>query len=154
MPKFFKKMKKLSIVFLLFVGITVNAQTSKNLVWHKNIEKAIEKATKENKKTLVYFSGSDWCKPCMELKNEVFATDLFKQKAKKDYVLVNIDFILDRKKLSKDELTYIEKAAEKYNKLGAFPLVVVLNEKGEILTSVDGYKSETASYYIENYLNN
>lgn len=145
--------KRILVFVLLLLGIIVNAQTSNNLLWHKNIEDAITKAKKENKQTLVYFSGSDWCKPCMELKDEVFATKLFEDKAKKDYVLVNIDFILDRKKLSKEELTYIEKSAEKYNKLGAFPLVVILDEKGEVLKSVDGYKSETASYYIDNYLN-
>ena len=76
----------------------------------------------------------------------------FKEKAEKDYVFVNINFILDRKKLSKEELAYIEKSAKKYNKSGVFPLVIVLNNKGEIVVSVSGYKSETASYYIENYL--
>lgn len=138
---------------MLFMSVVINAQTSKNVIWHKNIEEAIIKASEENKQTLVYFSGSDWCKPCMELKDEVFATNLFKNKAEKDYVLVNIDFILERNKLSKSELAYIEKSAEKYNKQGAFPLVVILNKQGEVVTSIDGYKSETASYYIKNYLN-
>lgn len=145
--------KKIIIVIFLFAGIISNAQTSKNLVWNKNIEDAIEQAIKENKQTLVYFSGSDWCKPCKELKKEVFNTQKFKEKAQKDYVLVNIDFILNRDSLSKDDLNYLEKSAEKYNKLGAFPLVIILNNKGEIITSIDGYKSETASYYINNYLN-
>ena len=98
--------KKTLLIILLSLISIVNAQISKNLIWHSSIEKAIKKAVKENKKTLVYFSGSDWCKPCIELKNEVFSTNLFKEKAEKDFVLVNIDFVLDRKKLSK-ESTFI-----------------------------------------------
>ncbi|HBI39465.1 MAG TPA: hypothetical protein DDY16_00755, partial [Tenacibaculum sp.] len=77
----------------------------------------------------------------------------FKDKANKEYILVNIDFVLNRNKLTSNELSYIEKSAEKYNRKGIFPLVIVLNEEGKILTSIDGYKSETAEYYIENYLN-
>ena len=145
--------KKTLLIILLSLISIVNAQISKNLIWHSSIEKAIKKAVKENKKTLVYFSGSDWCKPCIELKNEVFSTNLFKEKAEKDFVLVNIDFVLDRKKLSKETLTYMEKSAEKYNKKGSFPLVVILDNNGKVVSSVNGYKSETASYYIENYLN-
>ena len=146
--------KKIStLVFLLLVA-KVNSQAVKSkAVWYKNIEQAIDKAHRENKKTFVYFSGSDWCKPCIELKNEVFETKIFKDKANKEYILVNIDFVLNRNKLTRNELSYIEKSAEKYNKKGIFPLVIVLNEEGKILTSIDGYKSETAEYYIENYLN-
>lgn len=145
-------MKKIFLILSITYCFAVKAQTTNGLIWHNNIEEALQKATKENKKTLVYFSGSDWCKPCIELKNKVFTTNLFKNKVQKEYVLVNIDFILDRKKLSKEKLEYIEKCAEKYNKAGAFPLVIILNNKGEITTSIDGYKSETAVYYINNYL--
>ncbi len=144
--------KYLITYFLFFTGVILNAQTI-DLVWHNNVEKALVKATKEKKQTLVYFSGSDWCKPCMELKEEVFNTKLFKEKAQKDYILVNIDFPRNQKQLSKEQVGYIEQAAEKYNRLGAFPLVLILDNKGKISTSIDGYKSETASYYINNYLN-
>lgn len=144
--------KYLITYFLFFTGVILNAQTI-DLVWHNNVEKALKKATKENKQTLVYFSGSDWCKPCMELKEEVFNTKLFKEKAQKDYILVNIDFPRNQKQLSKEQVSYIEQTAEKYNRLGAFPLVLILDNKGKISTSIDGYKSETASYYINNYLN-
>lgn len=143
--------QKLFLIFL-FVGIICTAQTSDNVTWHTNIEKALEKASKEEKKVLIYFSGSDWCKPCIELKKEVFATDIFKNKANKEFVLVNIDFPRNRRKLPKEQRNYIEQAAEKYNSKGAFPMVAVLNSKGKMLTSIDGYKSESASYYIENYL--
>lgn len=145
-------MKKLFLILSITYCFAVKAQTTNGLLWHNNIEEALQKATKENKKTLVYFSGSDWCKPCIELKKEVFNTSLFIKKATKEYVLVNIDFPRNRKKLTKKQIAYIEKSAEKYNKKGVFPMVAVLNKNGEISVSINGYKSETASYYIKNYL--
>ncbi|WP_101907758.1 thioredoxin family protein [Tenacibaculum dicentrarchi] len=141
-------------VLFLVVAITINAQVSKNenIVWLTNIEEAQKIANKENKQVFIYFSGSDWCIPCKELKEEVLDSKMFKKKAFSDYVLVNLDFLRSRRKLSKEHIAYIEKAAEKYNNSGAFPFVAVLNNKGEVVKSVDGYKSETASYYINNYL--
>ncbi|WP_333780817.1 thioredoxin family protein [Tenacibaculum pacificus] len=120
--------------------------------WLTNIEEAQKIASNQHKKIFVYFSGSDWCIPCQELKNEVLSSEIFKNKALLDYVLVNIDFPRSRRKLTKERINYIEKIAEKYNNSGAFPFVAVLNDKAEMVKAIDGYKSETAAYYIENYL--
>ncbi|WP_370402852.1 thioredoxin family protein [Tenacibaculum dicentrarchi] len=146
--------KIILVVTLLVVMFSVNAQVpdNKKLTWLTNIEEAQKIANKENKQVFIYFSGSDWCIPCKELKEEVLDSKMFKKKAFSDYVLVNLDFLRSRRKLSKEHIAYIEKAAEKYNNSGAFPFVAVLNNKGEVVKSVDGYKSETASYYINNYL--
>ncbi|SOS47047.1 thioredoxin family protein [Tenacibaculum dicentrarchi] len=146
--------KIILVVTLLVVMFSVNAQVpdNKKLTWLTNIEEAQKIANKENKQVFIYFSGSDWCIPCKELKEEVLDSKMFKKKAFSDYVLVNLDFLRSRRKLTKEHIAYIEKAAEKYNNSGAFPFVAVLNNKGEVVKSVDGYKSETASYYINNYL--
>ncbi len=146
--------KIILVVTLLVVMFSVNAQVpdNKKLTWLTNVEQAQEIANEQNKKVFIYFSGSDWCIPCKELKEEVLDSKMFKKKAFSDYVLVNLDFLRSRRKLSKEHIAYIEKAAEKYNNSGAFPFVAVLNNKGEVVKSVDGYKSETASYYINNYL--
>ncbi|WP_064966409.1 thioredoxin family protein [Tenacibaculum ovolyticum] len=143
------------IIFLTFVlvGATiVKAQEPKNVTWLTNIEEAQKIAKEKNKKVFVYFSGSDWCKPCKELKNEVLSSEEFKKKALLEYVLVNIDFPRNRRKLTKERISYIEESAEKYNNLGAFPFVAILSNKALVINTVDGYKSETATYYIENYL--
>ncbi|MBE7688063.1 thioredoxin family protein [Tenacibaculum finnmarkense] len=146
--------KIILVVTLLVVMFSVNAQVSDNkkLTWLTNVEQAQKIANEQNKKVFIYFSGSDWCIPCKELKEEVLDSEMFKKKAFSDYVLVNLDFLRSRRKLTKEHIAYIEKAAEKYNNSGAFPFVAVLNNKGEVVKSVDGYKSETASYYINNYL--
>ncbi|MBE7645719.1 thioredoxin family protein [Tenacibaculum finnmarkense] len=146
--------KIILVVTLLVVMFSVNAQVSDNkkLTWLTNVEQAQKIANEQNKQVFIYFSGSDWCIPCKELKEEVLDSEMFKKKAFSDYVLVNLDFLRSRRKLTKEHIAYIEKAAEKYNNSGAFPFVAVLNNKGEVVKSVDGYKSETASYYINNYL--
>ncbi len=141
-----------NFVFIICLfTISVKAQNS-SVVWNENIEETIQKASVSHKKTLVYFSGSDWCKPCKELKNKVFNTTVFKQKASKYFEFVNIDFTLNRNQLPKEKLKYIEQSAEKYNKKGIFPLVLILDEKGQIITSIDGYKGESVEYYLEEYL--
>ncbi len=141
--------RKIIFIICLFT-ISVKAQNS--IVWHENIEKTIQKAAVLHKKTLVYFSGSDWCKPCKELKNKVFYTSIFQEKAPEHFEFVNIDFTLNRNQLPKEKLKYIEQSAEKYNKKGVFPLVLILDEKGKIITSVNGYKGESVEYYLEEYL--
>ncbi len=137
------------LFFVFFISTTCLTAQNEKLVWHQNIEETVQKASVSGKKTLVYFSGSDWCKPCKELKNKVFNSSIFKQKATKYFELVNIDFVLNRKQLPKKELKYIEQSAEKYNKKGIFPLVLILNDKGEVLTSINGYKGESAERYVE-----
>ncbi|CAA0146177.1 thioredoxin family protein [Tenacibaculum maritimum] len=145
-------MKNIILTLFFFISTFLNAQKANGIIWHDNIEVSVKRALKENKQVLVYFSGSDWCKPCMELKTKVFDSTFFKKEVENKYVLVNIDFVLDRKKLTKEHLEYIEKSAEKYNEKGAFPLVIILSKKGKVIQSIDGYKSETAEYYVNTYL--
>ena len=144
--------KKITPILLFFMVFQLNAQIPKAGKWLTNVDEAVNLAKAQNKKVLVYFSGSDWCKPCKELKNEVFETTVFQQKATADYILVNIDFPRNRRPLTKEQIRYRESIAEQYNKMGSFPLVVILNSERQLLTSIDGYKSESAAYYVDNYL--
>ncbi len=43
-----------------------------HLHWQPTMKEAIEKATTENKPILIYFTGSDWCKPCIDLGKNLF----------------------------------------------------------------------------------
>ncbi len=85
-------MKNVFFAFLLFVGINgVNAQTE-SLKWYDDISIASEKAFKENKPMLLFFTGSDWCGWCHRLQKEVFFTTSFKEWAEKEVILVELDF--------------------------------------------------------------
>ena len=79
---------------ILFTGLTAFAQKSakEDLVWHTDLNKAIEIANKENKPMMLFFTGSDWCGWCVRLQKEVFTQVEFKEWAQKNVILVEVDF--------------------------------------------------------------
>lgn len=83
-------MKKILITLLLVVGsLTVQAQ---ELTWETNLKKAADVSMKTKKPMLLFFTGSDWCGWCIRLQNEVLKTPEFAAWAKKNVVLVELDF--------------------------------------------------------------
>ncbi len=108
--------------------------------WGYNLEEAQAKAKDENKLILLYFSGSDWCGPCIKLKQDILDQSIFLDFASTNLELVKADFPRQKKnRLSETQTLYNEKLAEKYNKTGRFPLTLLLNSKGEVLKEWDGY---------------
>lgn len=108
--------------------------------WGYNLEEAQAKAKEENKLILLYFSGSDWCGPCIKLKQVILDQSIFLDFASTNLELVKADFPRQKKnRLSETQTLYNEKLAEKYNKTGQFPLTLLLNSKGEVLKEWDGY---------------
>jgi thioredoxin-related protein len=106
--------------------------------WLNNYDKAIEQSKEEKKPILLVFSGSDWCKPCIRLEQKVFQAEEFKQYATDKLVLLRADFPRKRKnKLPKSQKKHNEILAEKYNKKGEFPLVLLINSDGKILKRIE-----------------
>lgn len=134
----------LSTLLLLFSITMINAQE-----WHTDFSKAQEISASTNKPIILVFQGSDWCGPCIKLDREIWSTDEFKSYAKAHYVMLKADFPRKKSnKLSKEQTEANKKLAEKYNKQGYFPFVVILNSKGEVLGET-GYKKTTPKKYIE-----
>jgi len=78
----------------LFLGFTLStsfAQTS-GPVWHTNVMEAVDKSVAEKKPLLFFFTGSDWCGWCKKLQAEVFFKPEFADWAKKNVILVELDF--------------------------------------------------------------
>ncbi len=138
-------MKKLLFLSLFFI-LSLNA-FSQN--WIKDIDEAKQIASNENKKIVLVFQGSDWCAPCIKLDREIWSTNEFKEYAKKHYVMLQADFPRKKKnKLSKEQGDKNNLLAEKYNKNGYFPFVVVLDKNGKVLEET-GYFKTTPQGYIE-----
>lgn len=117
--------------------------------WQTNFEAAKEMASDENKPIILVFQGSDWCAPCIKLDKEIWSTDSFKAYAKDHYILLQADFPRRKKnKLSQDQAAQNAKLAEKYNKNGIFPFVVILDSNGKILGQT-GYKKIAVADYIK-----
>jgi thioredoxin-related protein len=112
--------------------------------WHYNLDVAEKIAQKEHKYILLNFSGSDWCGPCMRMHKEIFESEVFKQMADTELVLVNADF--PRKKKNQPtagQQKLNDEMADKYNALGKFPYTLLLNADGKVLQTWDGLPSES-----------
>ncbi|WP_414654996.1 thioredoxin family protein [Flavobacterium sp. UBA6026] len=99
--KKYKIMSKKTFIIVAFIlgSFAVQAQ---ELVWQTDIKKAMEISNKTQKPMLLFFTGSDWCGWCIRLQNEVLKTPEFAVWAKKNVVLVELDF--PRRTPQSDEL--------------------------------------------------
>ncbi len=117
--------------------------------WNTNFEDAKQDALKENKNILLVFSGSDWCAPCIKLDNVVWKSEVFKSESEKNWVLYKADFPKKKVNQLSPELTISNnKLAEKYNKNGSFPLVILLDKTGKVI-GMTGFKNISAADYIQ-----
>ncbi|WP_171025594.1 thioredoxin family protein [Hymenobacter jeollabukensis] len=116
------------------------AQTPAAVTWNNDLVAALQQAKAANKPVLAVFSGSDWCKPCIMLKQEVFDQPEFQRYAQDKLVLARFDFLRSKKnKLPADQTKRNEQAAAQLNKEGSFPLVVLLSPEGKVLAKT-GYR--------------
>ncbi|QBZ97490.1 thioredoxin family protein [Flavobacterium sangjuense] len=83
-------MKKIAITLFLVLGsLTIQAQEVK---WQTDMNEAVKISKKSKKPLFLFFTGSDWCGWCIRLQKEVFKTPEFEKWAKKNVVLVELDF--------------------------------------------------------------
>ncbi|OAD91562.1 thiol-disulfide isomerase [Aequorivita soesokkakensis] len=138
-------MKNLIIAFVAIVfSITLSAQE-----WQTDFEIAKQISSEKNRPIVLVFQGSDWCAPCIKLDREIWSSKEFKAYAKEHFVMLQADF--PRKKantLTDDQQEKNNLLAEKYNKQGYFPFVVVLDKDGKVLGEA-GYEKTTPATYIE-----
>ena len=118
-------------------------------IWLGNFNKAKVEATKEHKLILINFSGSDWCGPCIRLKNEIFESKVFEEYASNKLVLVRADFPREKKnQLDPEQVKRNETLADKYNPDGTFPLTLLVDEQGKILKEWDGFPNEPPEKFV------
>jgi thioredoxin-related protein len=124
---------KILVMTMLF---TVFASTQ----WLTDFDTAKQSAARDHKYILLNFSGSDWCGPCIKMKQEVFESEKFSEIADKNLVLVRADFPRAKKnKLAAEQTKHNEALAEKYNPSGLFPYTVLLDANGKVLKEWNGY---------------
>ena len=81
------------LVILLSVVLSLNGfAQQKELTWHTDVNKAINLSLKNDKPLLFFFTGSDWCGWCVRLQKAVFSKPEFNSWAKKNVILVELDF--------------------------------------------------------------
>ncbi len=116
-----------------------------HIKWEATLQSAIEKATNEQKPILIYFTGSDWCGPCIQLDENLFHTEKFEKFSNENLVLYVADFPRDKSLVSVENRKINNELRKKY-KQSSFPTILFINEKGDVLGRKNG-KYMTEYYY-------
>jgi protein disulfide-isomerase len=136
-------MKKMLALFVAVVAFAVSANAGE---WMTDFAKAKAQAAKEKKAMLVDFAGSDWCGWCIKLEKEVFSKKEFQEFAKKNLILVMVDFPR-HKKQSSELKKQNEKLAKEY-KIRVFPTVLLFDSSGKLIFQTS-YKRGGAAAFVK-----
>ncbi|WP_284651257.1 thioredoxin family protein [Flavobacterium terrisoli] len=136
-------MKRIITISFLCISLFTFSQEANTL------QNSLAKAKQEHKKVLFFFSGSDWCSPCVKFKKNFIESADFKAFAESNLIVFNADFPRQKKNaLSKEQTTENEKLAEKYNPNGLFPYIIILDENGKTVQKWEGLPTETVAEFI------
>lgn len=105
--------------------------------WLTSLPAAQAQAKKENKLVFMDFTGSDWCGWCKKLDAEVFTKPEFMAYAKKNLVLVQVDFPAQKEQSA--DLKAANKALQSKYNVNGFPTLVVIKPDGTIVWQQVGY---------------
>jgi thiol-disulfide isomerase/thioredoxin len=134
-------MNKLLLITFCFI-------TASFTKWEPDFSTAVQTAREKHRLILVNFSGSDWCGPCIRMRNEIFENEIFSKMADTCILLVNADFPRNRKnQLSKPQVKQNEMLADKFNPNGSFPYTVLINAEGKLIKAWDGLPKENAEQF-------
>ena len=114
------------------------ATDSIQLNWVATYKEALKRSKKEDKPVLMYFTGSDWCGPCIRLDRELFHTKKFKSIADKDLILLEVDIPRNQDLVAPDKMSENLYLKNKY-KVKAFPTFLFVNHRGRKVAEKSGY---------------
>jgi thioredoxin-related protein len=120
-------MKLIAFLALFLTGIqfSATAQTTASdkgeLNWYTDFSKAQEASRSSNKPIFGFFTGSDWCGWCKKLQADVFAKEAFVSWAKKNVILLELDF--PRRKQLPEELAQQNQALAQAFKIQGYPTI-------------------------------
>lgn len=144
-------MKTLSGFLLLAALLLVGCGADTNgkgpeLPWLADFEKAKAEAADSDKIILANFTGSDWCRWCVKLDDEVFSKPVFQAYVHTNLVPLMIDFP-QAKAQTPEQGAANEALARKYGVEG-FPTILLLKPDGSVAGRT-GYRRGGPEAYIE-----
>lgn len=112
------------------------------LTWFTDFQKAKAQAKAEGKLLLLFFHGSDWCPPCVQMQRQVLNSPEFAQFAGQSLVLMDVDF--PEKSKQAEELKQANLGLKAKFNLSpewgeGFPTLVLLNATGQTVFQETGY---------------
>lgn len=93
--------------------------------WLVKVDEAYEESKKTGKPILANFTGSDWCGWCIKLTREVFSKPEFKEWAKENVVLLELDF--PRRKQLPPEIKKQNFELQQAFKVTGYPTIWIFN---------------------------
>lgn len=88
-------MKYIGLLLLTLSLSIAHAETKTDttgLTWYTDLAVAHKKSEESKKPIFAFFTGSDWCGWCKMLQKNVFAKQAFIEWAKKEVILLELDF--------------------------------------------------------------
>lgn len=137
-------MKKLALCLLTGFALL---QLQATETWMTDLPKAQAQAKAEKKLVMLDFTGSDWCGWCIKLNKEVFSTPEFAEYAKKNLVLVEVDF--PRQKSQSASLKKANHALQTKYKIEGFPTIILLNGDGQKVGDLSYVKGGPKAFIAE-----
>ena len=134
-----------SLLALVLLACTVLVSGAE---WVSSYRTAKKQALAQNKKILIFFSGSDWCESGRLLNRDLFRTRSFRQLASEKYILYNADFP-KYTKLGQEQEDTNKRLAARYG-VHRFPALVVIEPKyGGVLVKQIGLKGTTPKLLLD-----
>lgn len=115
--------------------------------WFSKLEDAQIEAKKSNKNIFVDFTGSDWCKWCIALDQEVYSHKEFSEYAKENLVMLKFDYPRDTPQ-PMEVKQYNQEMLKKFGVQG-FPTVFILTPDLKMIGRT-GYLAGGPVNYINN----
>ena len=114
--------------------------------WLNDYKRAQQEAKASNKFILLDFTGSDWCPWCKKFDEEILSQSQFKDYARENLVLMEVDF--PRARLQSAEVKKQNQELAQQYQVEGFPTIVVLNGDGQKLWQYDGYFPDGPAAFI------
>lgn len=113
------------VIALLFALNTQAQEVKHGLTWYTDVNKVYELSNKTKKPIFAFFTGSDWCGWCHKLEANVFVKPGFQAWAKKNVILLELDF--PRRKKLPDALAEQNNGLQQAFKVQGFPTIWIFN---------------------------
>ena len=135
-------------LFAVAVSVLVSAPFAggEESGWLTDYKQAQQQAKANNKFLLLDFTGSDWCGWCKKFDREVLLKPEFKDFARDNLVVVELDF--PRAKPQTPELRKQNRELAQQYEIVGFPTIVVLSADGQKLWRYDGYFPDGPAAFI------
>jgi protein disulfide-isomerase len=122
----------LTLTVLLFINSAFAQEVKNGLTWYTDIQQAYEVSNKSNKPIFAFFTGSDWCGWCHRLEKNVFDKPGFKEWAKQNVILLELDF--PRNKKLPDALAQQNAELQTFFQVQGYPTIWIFNMRKDDAT--------------------